>query len=173
MTPPTLGQRLKTAMEACGKNAASVATDAGTTEGTISNWVNDSVSPDNVKAAMLFAIADAVKEDPRYLLSGSRRSSDPYLPHSRENARMRLAEPRADDNVAGYKAPAPTFGHEASQPVQLDTWKIAFQLVAEAMGNDLTLPPEKQAEVTLLTHDLLTEGMPRAKVLRFVRAAAA
>lgn len=139
-------------MDACGKNAASVANDAGTTEGTISNWVNDSVSPDNVKAAMLFAIADAVKEDPRYLLGGSRRTV----------AQLNV--------VREHQA---TYAVEPSQPVQLETWKIAFQLVAEALGNDLTLPPEKQAEVTLLTHDLLTEGMPRAKVLRFVRAAAA
>lgn len=139
-------------MDALGKNAASVANDAGTTEGTISNWVNDSVSPDNVKAAMLFAIADAVKEDPRYLLGGSRRNV-------------------AQINVVREREA--TYAVEPSQPVQLDTWKIAFQLVAEALGNDLTLPPEKQAEVTLLTHDLLTEGMPRAKVLRFVRAAAA
>ena len=139
-------------MDACGKNAASVANDAGTTEATISNWVTDSVSPDNVKAAMLFAIADAVKEDPRYLLGGSRRNV----------AQLNVVRERE----AAYAA-------EPSQPVQLETWKIAFQLVAEALGNDLTLPPEKQAEVTLLTHDLLTEGMPRAKVLRFVRAAAA
>ena len=139
-------------MDACGKNAASVANDAGTTEATISNWVTDSVSPDNVKAAMLFAIADAVKEDPRYLLGGSRRNV-------------------AQINVVRERETA--YAAEPSQPVQLETWKIAFQLVAEALGNDLTLPPEKQAEVTLLTHDLLTEGMPRAKVLRFVRAAAA
>lgn len=152
MSPSTLGQRLKAAMDACGKNAASVANDAGTTEATISNWVTDSVSPDNVKAAMLFAIADAVKEDPRYLLGGSRRTV-------------------AQLNVVRERETA--YAAEPSQPVQLETWKIAFQLVAEALGNDLTLPPEKQAEVTLLTHDLLTEGMPRAKVLRFVRAAAA
>ncbi|MCH6484262.1 helix-turn-helix domain-containing protein [Pseudoxanthomonas sp. LH2527] len=152
MNPSTLGQRLKAAMDACGKNAAAVAGDAGTTEGTISNWVNDSVSPDNVKAAMLFAIADAVKEDPRYLLGGSRRTVTP----------LRLREVEAPPYIA-----------ESSQLVQLEAWKIAFQLVAEALGNDLTLPPDKQAEVTLLTHDLLTEGMPRAKVLRFVRAAAA
>ena len=157
MNPSTLGQRLKAAMDACAKNAAAVAVDAGTTEGTISNWVNNSVSPDNVKAAMLFAIADAVKEDPRYLLHGTR---DRRLSAVREPS-------------TPYAGPAPNFGYEPSQPVQLDAWKIAFQLVAEALGNDLTLPPDKQAEVTLLTHDLLTEGMPRAKVLRFVRAAAA
>jgi transcriptional regulator with XRE-family HTH domain len=61
-----------------------------------------------------------------------------------------------------------------SQPVQLDRWKLAFQLVADFLDTEeLMLPPAKHAEVTLLVHDLLLEGLPRAKVLQFVRAAAA
>jgi hypothetical protein len=35
------------------------------------------------------------------------------------------------------------------------------------------LPPHKQAEAALLAFDLLEEGLPQAKVLRFVRAAVA
>lgn len=153
MNAPTLGQRLRGALEARGLSPAKVAALAGTTESTVSNWLNDQVQPENVKAAMLFAIADATGADPRFLLTGD---ADFVLQHG--------------GNVTVIETKRQT---ESSQPVQLDDWKIAFQLVAEALGNELTLPPDKQAEVTLLTHDLLVEGMPRAKVLRFVRAAAA
>ncbi len=121
---------------------------ARTTEATISNWLNDKVQPAHVKAAQLFDIADAAQVNARLLLTGAADSDQ-------------VSAVREDRS--GYE----------SQPVQLETWKIAFQLVAEVLGEDLTLPPEKQAEVTLLAHELLIDGMPRAKVLRFVRAAAA
>lgn len=62
----------------------------------------------------------------------------------------------------------------ASHAVQLDRLTLALQLVAEALDEaDRELPPDKHAKVVLLACDLLEEGMPRAKVLHFVLAAAA
>lgn len=148
MARETIGTRLQAAMDARGLRAAEVARLSRSTSATISNWLKDNVEPEHVKAEQLFRIAHAVGLPGYELLTGSTS----YL------------EPRG---VAGT---ATTY---ESQPVQLEDWKIAFQLVAEALGEKLELPPSKHAEVTLLTHELLTEGMPRAKVLRFVRAAAA
>lgn len=62
----------------------------------------------------------------------------------------------------------------ASQPVQHDLAKIALQLVSEVLDdNHLTLPPEKRAELTLAVFELLQNGVPEAKLLRFVVAAVA
>lgn len=60
----------------------------------------------------------------------------------------------------------------ASQPVRHEELTIALQLAAEALG-DRTLPPAKHAELIALIYELLTEGLPEAKVLRFARAFAA
>lgn len=142
MTRDTLGKRLTAAMG--GMKPADLARRAESTTATISNWMNDNVLPEHVKAVQLFKIADAVGIDARELLTGSRST---------------VADAHAD---------------YASQPVQLEHWKIAFQLVAEALDDrGLTLPPDKRAEVTLLAHDLLEEGLQAAKVLQFVRRAAA
>lgn len=124
---------------------ADLARASDTTTATISNWLNDNVVAEHVKAVQLFKIADAVGIDARELLLGE---------------------------------PSKTVTHhevsEPSQPVTLDDWIVAFQLVAEALDErGLTLPPNKRAEVTLLAYDLLQEGLQRAKVLRFVQAAAA
>lgn len=142
MARDTLGKRLSAAM--AGMKPAELARRAESTTATISNWMNDNVLPEHVKAVQLFKIADAVGADPRELLTGSPSS---------------VADARAE---------------YASQPVQLDNWKMAFQLVAEALDDrGLTLPPDKRAEVTLLAHDLLVEGLQAAKVLHFVKRAAA
>lgn len=141
----TLGQRLQSAMQSARlAKPADLARASDTTTATISNWLNDNVVPEHVKAVQLFKIADAVAIDPRELLLGEA---------SRAGA-VELSAP--------------------SQPVTLDDWIVAFQLVAEALDDrGLTLPPNKRAEVTLLAYDLLQEGLQRAKVLRFVQAAAA
>lgn len=145
----TIGQRLKTAMKRLGIHDAELARRAHTTTATISNWVNDNIVVDHVKARTLYQIADAAQMNARELLLGE---PDPF-------SNNQVAEA-----AASY----------ASQPVQLDDWKIAFQLVAEAIDDrGLQLPPAKRAEVTLLAYDLLVEGMQQAKVLRFVQAAAA
>lgn len=148
MTKPTLGSRLRDAMQALDLRQADVARRAGTSPETVGNYMNDRVLPDHVKAAQLFSIANAVGLTGHELLTGSPEAAGPapWLPTT----------------------PA------ESQPVQLEEWKVAFQLVAEVLeGRGLELPPAKRAEVTLLAHDLLIEGMQRAKVLRFVQAAAA
>jgi len=124
---------------------ADLARASDTTTATISNWLNDNVVAEHVKAVQLFKIADAVNVDPRELL---------------------LGEPSKSRAAANDSAP--------SQPVILDSWIVAFQLVAEALDErGLALPPNKRAEVTLLAYELLQEGLQRAKVLRFVQAAAA
>lgn len=148
MARTTLGQRLTTAMQRFGlTKPADLARASASTTPTISNWMNDNVVPEHVKAAQLFRIANAVGITGYELLTG-----EP------EPVRGVREEPGAYD----------------SQAVKLDDWKIAFQLVAEALDErGLTLPPAKRAEVTLLAYDLLLEGMPQAKVLRFVLAAAA
>lgn len=141
----TLGQRLKQAMKKAGIHDAELARRAKTTTATIANWVNDNVVVDHVKARMLFQIADAAQIDAHELLLGTTQRA-----HS-------VAE-----ESAKY----------LSQPMQLENWKMAFQLVAEALEDQgMTIPPAKRAEVTLLAYDLLEEGLPRAKVLRFVQAA--
>ncbi len=49
---------------------ADLARAADSTTATISNWLNDHVSPAHVKAEQLFRIADAAKLDARELLYG-------------------------------------------------------------------------------------------------------
>jgi transcriptional regulator with XRE-family HTH domain len=72
------------------------------------------------------------------------------------------------------QAPEYTIGDGESHSVQLEQLTLALQLVAEVLHkDDLALPPAKHAKVTALVYDLLLEGMPRAKELQFVRAAAA
>ncbi|MDY0978956.1 helix-turn-helix domain-containing protein [Stenotrophomonas sp. CFBP8994] len=144
MPTTTLGQRLQSAMQAAQLRSADLARAADTTTATISNWLNDNVVADHVKAVQLFKIADAVQMDARELLLGERSSA------------------------AGAALQMP------SQPLTHDTFIVAFQLVAEALDErGLQLPPQKRAQVTLLAYELLQEDMPRAKVLRFVQASAA
>lgn len=131
-------------MQAKQLTPAALARLAGTTEATISNWLNDNVRVDHVKAIQLFRIADSVEMEARYLL--------------------------LDEVSAG----AENFSRGASQPLQHDHLTMAVQLVSEVLTKSgLLLPPPKQAEAILLAYDLLEEGMPGAKVLRFVRSAVA
>lgn len=144
MTTNTLGSRLRSALKRTQKTPVALAKDAGTTEATISNWLNDNVQVDHVKAVQLFRIADAAGIDARELLLDDGRH---------------LAEPSAE---------------YASHPVQQDALTIAIQLVTETLATGKReLPPPKQAEAIQLAYELLTEGLPRAKVLRFVHAAVA
>lgn len=53
-----------------------------------------------------------------------------------------------------------------------DDLMMALQLAAEALG-DKVLPPDKHAELVTLIYELLEEGLPEAKVLRFARHASA
>jgi transcriptional regulator with XRE-family HTH domain len=131
-------------MQAKTLSPAGLAREASTTEATISNWLNNNVRVDHVKAIQLFKIADAAGVDARYLL----------LDDARQEANPADAGP--------------------SHPLLQDHLTMAIQLVSEALAKPgLTLPPAKQAEAIHLAYDLLEEGMPGAKVLRFVRAAVA
>jgi transcriptional regulator with XRE-family HTH domain len=59
---------------------------------------------------------------------------------------------------------------QSSQPLRRQDLTLALQLAAEALGNKV-LPLEKHAELVMLLYELLEEGVPQAKVLRFARAA--
>lgn len=140
----SLGKRLSDSLATSGMSPASLAQRAGATEATISNWVNGNVQVEHVKAAVLLRICGVLGVLPEWLLFGQ---------GSRSLSRVGEAS--------------------ASQPVKTETLKLALQLVDEALRNkDLTLPPPKRAEVTSLVYELLEEGMPEAKVLRFALAAA-
>lgn len=65
-----------------------------------------------------------------------------------------------------------TASDKASQPLRRNDLTMALQLASEALG-DKELPPAKHAELVTLIYELLEEGLPEAKVLRFARAAAA
>lgn len=67
---------------------------------------------------------------------------------------------------------AETASDGGSQPLRRDDLKMALQLATEALG-DRVLPPDKHAELVTLIYELLEEGLPEAKVLRFARHASA
>lgn len=131
-------------MSAKNLSPASLARLAGSTEATVSNWLNDNVRVDHVKAIQLFKIASAAGIDARYLLLNEGQ-------------------------------PSPELGSVGpSQPLQQQNLSMAIQLVSESLDKQgLTLPPNKQAEAIYLAYELLEEGLPGAKVLRFVHAAVA
>ncbi|HEL4296593.1 TPA: helix-turn-helix transcriptional regulator [Stenotrophomonas maltophilia] len=65
-------------------------------------------------------------------------------------------------------------GAVASHPVSHKSLTIALQQVEEVVAeHQLPMPPSRKADLALAVADLIEEGMPEAKVLRFVRAAAA
>jgi len=146
MARNTLGSRLKDAMQRKGVGPQELATAAQTSDVTIHNWREDKVNIDHVKAKMLFNIAKALDTDPFQLLLGE------------PSPRPAIAE-----NATEYRA---------SQDLQPDTLTLAFQLVEDALQGK-SQPPSKRAEMVQICYELLEEGLPRAKVLRLVRATAA
>lgn len=142
-----LKARIQKTMDAMSMTPADLARAAHSTTATISNWRNGNVDPEHVKAAQLYRIADALQVDGRWLLLGD------------------LGPNRLNDSAARYGE---------SHPVKLDVLKIALQQVREVLEHaERTLPPAKEAEAVQLAYDLIEEGLPQAKVLRFVRAAIA
>lgn len=142
-----LKSRIRSAMDAMSMSPADLARAANSTTATISNWRNGHVDPDHVKAVQLYRIADALQVDGRWLLLGE------------------ISPARVNESAAGYGA---------SHPVKSEVLKIALQLVREVLeGANRALPPPKEAEAVQLAYDLIEEGLPQAKVLRFVRAAIA
>lgn len=149
MTAKTLRERIDISLAAKGYSPADLVREADSTSATISNWRNDVVKTEHVKAVQLFRISDALGVNPRWLLTGE---------------------------GVQYAGVGEAFGEHsaASQPVKSENLKIAIQLVDEELAKKRrVLPPDKRAEAMILAYDLLDEGMPRAKVLRFVLAAVA
>jgi hypothetical protein len=124
---------------------ADLARAADTTTATVSNWLNDHVKADHVKAEQLFRIADAVKLDPRELLFG---------PLGR-----------------GVGERGTVYMHLPSE-AQLDVWQSAYELVAHILDErGLDLGHRRAATLALMAHDLMMEGVSRGKVARVVMTA--
>nr|WP_279325638.1 helix-turn-helix domain-containing protein [Stenotrophomonas sp. SPM] len=142
----TLGQRLAAAMKDAGHpRPADLARASDSTTATISNWLNDNVKADHVKAEQLFRIADAVKMDPRELLFGP------------------------VDGAVGERGTAYMY---LPSEAYLDVWETAYELVANILdrrGLDVGL--RRQASLGLMANDLLREGISRSKVARVVATA--
>ena len=145
METTTLGGRLKAAMLRAGLTPGTLARKSASTEMTISNWLNDAVQADHVKAAQLFRIADAVGMDPHLLLLGRTR-------------------PASQSQIA--ESPPLVLDRE--------NLRLALQVVADVLdAHGRELPAAKHAEAVTLAYELLAEGLPQAKVARFTRAAVA
>jgi transcriptional regulator with XRE-family HTH domain len=150
MPPTSLSTRLQQALDHAGLHQAALAKKVGTTEATISNWLKDKVQVDHVKAAMLLKICAVLNVRPEWLLLGETRYGTSYA----------IAE-----SAAGYGP---------SQSVKQETLTIALQLASEALEEKKrSLPPTKRSELVATLYDLLEEGLPEAKVLRFARTAVA
>ena len=148
MTTSTLSTRFREAMADARITPTELARQCDTSLVTIGNWANERVQTDQVKAALLLRLARALRVRPEWLLFGDE---------------PRLVTTRVSEHDA-----------TASQPVKLPVLTSALQLVSETLAERRgTLPPEKYAELVGLVYELLEEGMPEAKVLRFARAAAA
>ncbi|MGF6420311.1 transcriptional regulator with XRE-family HTH domain [Stenotrophomonas sp. AN71] len=117
---------------------ADLARAAESTTATISNWLNDHVSPAHVKAEQLFRIADAAKLDARELLYG----------------------------VSGRGVGEPGNAYIPSQ-AHLDVWQDAYELVSHLVAeNGLEIDHRRHAALDLLAFELLMDGFSRSKVAR-------
>lgn len=135
----TLGQRLAIAMKKAGHpRPADLARAADSTTATISNWLNDHVSPAHVKAEQLFRIADAAKLDARELLYG----------------------------VSGRGVGERGNTYIPSQ-AHLDVWQDAYELVSHLVEEKgLQIDHRRHAALDLLAFELLMDGFSRSKVIR-------
>ena len=135
----TLGQRLAAAMKKAGHpRPADLARAADSTTATISNWLNDHVSPAHVKAEQLFRIADAAKLDARELLYG----------------------------VSGLGVGERGNTYIPSQ-AHLDVWQDAYELVSHLVEEKgLQIDHRRHAALDLLAFELLMDGFSRSKVIR-------
>jgi hypothetical protein len=122
---------------------------------------------------------------PLWVLTGC---GEPRLPHDAMIAtelppaaigRDTDAQYRRDERHTSYADDTPvrdrarrTSWDDPARPVRQDVLKAALELSAEALGEKAP-PAAKQAELIALVYELLEEGLPRAKVLRFARAASA
>ncbi|HYQ24245.1 helix-turn-helix domain-containing protein [Stenotrophomonas sp.] len=142
----TLGQRLAAAMKDAGHpRPADLARAANSTTATVSNWLNDNVKADHVKAEQLFRIADAVKMDARELLFGP------------------------VDGAVGERGTAYMY---MPSEAYLDVWETAYELVANILDRrGLDVGFRRQASLGLMANDLLREGISRSKVARVVATA--
>ncbi len=117
---------------------ADLARAADSTTATISNWLNDHVSPAHVKAEQLFRIADAAKLDARELLYG----------------------------VSGLGVGERGNTYIPSQ-AHLDVWQDAYELVSHLVEEKgLEIDPRRHAALDLLAFELLMDGFSRSKVIR-------
>lgn len=151
MSKDSFTNRFAEALRRSGLSPTEIAQKAGTTDATISNWLNDKVQPDHLKASLLLKIAIILDVDPYELLFGEQS-------HTKNR--------RVGETTPAYL--------EQSQVLNPEALRMALQLASDMICNKgLTLPPEKHADLVTLMYELLEEGLPEAKVLRFARVAAA
>lgn len=74
--------------------------------------------------------------------------------------------PQRSEQLVGKDGPDP-----ASQGLGLDSLKIAFQVVAEALG-PMTATTDQHFELVTISAELLQDGFPEAKVLAIVKRTA-
>ncbi len=91
--------------------------------------------------------------------------------HGDADAHYRRDERHTSPESAGVRdRAARTAWDDSARPVRHDVMKAALELSAEAIG-EKALSAAKHAELIALVYELLEEGLPKPKVLRFARAA--
>lgn len=86
-------------------------------------------------------------------------------------ARLCFASGIAMEWLATGVSPATEAPVTPSQSMSQENLTLALQLVEEvALEHRLPMPPQRKAELTMAVAELLEDGVPEAKVLRFVRA---
>lgn len=161
---------------------AELSRKCGIPESTIKKWADGISDPSRERC---IALAQGTGVSLMWLVAGVPPMwAKDQSPHERDSQLIALGDPespevreawvRRDQAIKDWSAgmAAGMASQQASQPLRRDDLKMALQLAAEALG-DRFLPPEKHAELVTLIYELLEEGLPEAKVLRFARAASA
>lgn len=122
-------------------SVAEIARKCGFPESTVKNWADGGADPSRERCVLL---ARGTGASVLWLVTGE--------------------GPMWAADIAQAASP------EQSQGLRRDDLTMALQLAAEALEGK-SLPPPKHAELVTLIYELLEEGLPEAKVLRFARAA--
>ncbi|MCP1375350.1 helix-turn-helix domain-containing protein [Dyella lutea] len=163
-------------------SVAEVARRSGSSETAVRKWI-DGAEP---SVERCLALAKGTGVSLAWLLGGvppmwesemteAERDTQMIVLGDPDDEAVKAAYRRRDAALKGFVAGLATAQEpqeRASQAVRREDLKIALQLASEALGNR-ELPPDKHAELVTLIYELLEEGLPEAKVLRFARAAAA
>lgn len=161
-------------------SVAELARKGGSSETAVRKWI-DGAEPARDRC---LALAKGTGASLMWLLGGvppmwaadmseAERDTQTIVLGEPDDYAVKEAVRRRDAGIRGFVAGvvADSASHRASQPLRRDDLKMALQLATEALDGKV-LPPAKHAELVTLIYELLEEGLPEAKVLRFARAAA-